>query len=231
MQQILITGVSSGLGYALAKTYLDAGEQVYAVGRNKPETLADHPHFNFTECDLNDIHAIEVCLKPLVKGKQFDTVILNAGMLGDIQSLEQTPTEKMKEVMQLNVWANKEIIDLLQRHSKVKQVVGISSGAAKNRSKGWGAYSISKAALNALLSTYAKEMTETHFTALAPGVIDTPMVQHILHDVDETAFDSVQRLKNGMIQTPEAAAAKLIATFPTLLSYPSGSFLDIRDGL
>ena len=46
--------------------------------------------------------------------------------------------------MELNVWANKELIDTLALHAKVKQIVGISSGAAINGSKGWGSYSLSK---------------------------------------------------------------------------------------
>ena len=130
--------------------------------------------------------------------------------------------------MEVNVWANKELIDTLSAYATVKQIVGISSGAAVNGSKGWGAYSLSKSGLNMLLSVYAKELPEIHFTALAPGVIHTPMVQHIIDKVDDKLFPSAKKLKLGNIQTPQAAAKHLIATFPKLLNYESGSFLDVR---
>jgi NAD(P)-dependent dehydrogenase (short-subunit alcohol dehydrogenase family) len=107
-------------------------------------------------------------------------------------------------------------------------VVGISSGAAVNGSKGWGAYSISKAALNMLLKVYAKEHTRTHFCALAPGVVDTPMVRHILNEADEKTYPSVARLKSGPILTPDAAAKRLFEAFAKLLEYESGSFVDVR---
>jgi NAD(P)-dependent dehydrogenase (short-subunit alcohol dehydrogenase family) len=97
-----------------------------------------------------------------------------------------------------------------------------------NGSKGWGAYSLSKSALNMLLNVYAKELPEIHFTSLAPGVIDTPMVQQIIHYVDDTEFPSAKRLKEGSIQTPKEAARLLVSTFDTLLNYESGSFLDVR---
>jgi NAD(P)-dependent dehydrogenase (short-subunit alcohol dehydrogenase family) len=113
-------------------------------------------------------------------------------------------------------------------YSIVQQIVGISSGAAVNGSKGWGAYSLSKSALNMLLKVYAKEYAETHFTSLAPGIISTKMVEHIINEVDDTVFTSAKTLKDAPIQTPQVAAPKLLQTFPKLLNYESGSFLDVR---
>ncbi len=133
-----------------------------------------------------------------------------------------------KEVMEVNVWANKELIDTLHAHAKVKQIIGISSGAAVNGSKGWGTYSISKSAFNMLLKVYAKELPDIHFTALAPGVIHTPMVQHIIDEVNDEIYPSAKKLKEGNIQTPQEAANHLVTIFPQLLEYESGSFLDVR---
>ena len=97
-----------------------------------------------------------------------------------------------------------------------------------NGSKGWGAYSLSKSCLNMLLNVYAKELPEIHFAALAPGVIHTPMVQHIIDEVNDELYPSAKKLKEGKIQTPEEAAKHLVALFPQLLAYESGSFLDVR---
>ncbi|UPT77700.1 SDR family NAD(P)-dependent oxidoreductase [Sulfurovum sp. XGS-02] len=229
MKNILITGVSSGLGEALAIQYLENGDSVYAIGKTLPKKLDHYPHFFFFPYDLSETFMIQSTLKEFLQHRSFDMVILNAGLLGEITTLSKTDLMDAKAVMEVNVWANKELIDTLHAHAAhVNQIVGISSGAAVNGSKGWGAYALSKAALNMLLSVYAKELPEIHFTALAPGVIRTPMVEHIIEEVDDTLFPSAKRLKENPIQTPGEAAKNLIATFPKLLAYESGSFLDVR---
>jgi len=227
-KNILITGVSSGLGEALAKEYLENGDRVYAIGKTIPKKLDHYPHFFFFLYDLSETFTLQATLKEFLEHRSFDIVILNAGVLGDIQTLSQTELTDIKSVMEINVWANKELIDVLHAHAHVKQIVGISSGAAIKGSKGWGAYALSKAGLNMLLSVYAKELPDIHFTALAPGVIHTSMVQHIIDEVDDEIFTSAKQLKSGNIQMPQAAAKHLIATFPKLLAYESGSFLDVR---
>jgi len=228
MRNILITGVGSGLGEALAKEYLENGDRVYAIGKSIPKKLDHYPHFFFFPYDLSKTFILQASIQEFIEKHSFDVVILNAGILGEIQELSKTDLMLAKEVMEINVWANKELIDLLSTHSHVKQIIGISSGAALNGSKGWGAYSLSKTALNMLLSVYAKELPEIHFTALAPGVIRTPMVQHIIDEVDDSVFPSAKQLKSGHIQTAQEAAKHLITIFPQLLEYESGSFLDVR---
>lgn len=228
MQNVLITGIGSGLGEALAKEYLAQGYQVYAIGRTFPPILDSHPHFFFFPYDLSQTFTLKETVRSFVQDHQFETVILNAGILGEIATLEKTEVEHIKEVMELNVWANKELIDTLSQYADVRQIVGMSSGASVNGSKGWGAYSLSKASLNMLLKVYAKELPNIHFTSLAPGVIRTPMVEKIINDVNEEQFPSAKRLKEGEIQSPQDAAKRLIATFPKLYDYESGSFLDVR---
>ena len=228
MRNIFITGVGSGLGYALSKKYLERGETVYAVGRDLPPLFNREPNFFFFPYDLRETFALKAELGEFIRGHHFDIAILNAGILGEIKTLKETTLEEIREVMDVNVWANKELIDTLDSYSSVRQIVGFSSGAAVNGSKGWGAYSLSKSSLNMLMKVYAKELPHIHFTALAPGVIRTPMVEHILREVDRALYPSAQRLAEGPILTPEQAASNLIATFGRLLEYESGSFIDVR---
>lgn len=228
-KNILITGVGSGLGEALVEAYLNNGDAVYAIGRHLPKRFENNPHFFFFPYDLSETFMIKSTIKDFVQNHSFDIAILNAGVLGDIETLSKTDLSHIQNVMDINVWANKELIDTLAEHTEhIGQVVGISSGAAINGSKGWGAYSLSKSALNMLINVYSKELPHIHFTALAPGVIDTRMVQHIIDDVDDTVFPSAKTLKVSHIQSPKEAATMLLHTFPKLLSYESGSFLDVR---
>ncbi len=228
MKSVLITGIGSGLGKAMAQLYLQKGFQVYAIGRTSPTIFQENTHFHFLSYDLLDTANIKISIQPFITGCHFEIAILNAGILGKIQTLNNTKLSDIKAVMETNVWANKELIDLLSCYATVKQIVGISSGASVNGNKGWGAYSISKASLNMLLKVYAKELPEIHFTSLAPGIIKTPMVEHIINEVDDTVFTSAKTLKESYIQTPSQAAKNLLQTFPKLLNYESGSFLDVR---
>ena len=229
MQKILITGIGSGLGEALTKAYLENGDRVYAIGREFPKQFDHYTNFFFFPYDLSKTFLINSDIQPFIQNHDFDLVILNAGILGEIATLSQTDLSSIKDVMELNVWANKELIDALSSYASVKQIVGISSGAAVNGSKGWGAYSLSKSALNMLLKIYAKELPDIHFTALAPGIIKTPMTDYIVEKVDDRKFPSAKKLKESYIQSPEEAAKNLLYLFPKLLVYESGSFVDVRE--
>ncbi|MFW6370887.1 MAG: alcohol dehydrogenase, partial [Bacteroidota bacterium] len=98
---------------------------------------------------------------------------------------------------------------------------------------GWNAYSLSKATLNMLINLYAKEYTDTHFCALAPGIIDTEMQDYIYSLPDDNKFPVVQKLKSlkgtDDMPPPAKAAPSLIKAFETVKKYESGSFLDVRE--
>ena len=224
--RVFITGIGSGIGEALSREYLGRGDEVYALGRHIPESLPNRKNLHFVKADLFAHEKIESALMRLLPEK-IDLAILNAGILGDIKDMSETDLYELKTVMDLNLWANKIIIDFFKR-IETKQIVAISSGAAVNGSRGWSGYSISKAALNMMIKLYAHEMPDTHLSALAPGLVATPMLCHIIEKVDESRYPSVKRLKESPKLTPEASAKMLTEAFEKLLNYESGRFYDVR---
>lgn len=225
-KSVLITGCSSGLGLALCKVYLKKGYTVYGIARNNPKIK--NKDFIFKKCDLSKIDTIKSKLKPFFKTlPKLQFVYLNAGTLGPIQSMQKLTSKEIQKTLDLNVFANKELLDMLCQH-QVKHIIAISSGAAVNGSFGWGGYSLSKASLNMLINLYAKEMLDTHLLAIAPGVIETPMTDIIRFELDDTQFPSAKILKNGIIQTPKEAAKKLFQLNNQLKNFSSGDFIDIR---
>jgi len=230
MPVVLITGVHTGIGLALAESFLESGWQVHGVSRREPASIAGRDGFSFKTLDFSEFSTIAPALAGI---GNLDLVVLNAGVLGSIADWSDQEMTDIRRVMDINVWANKVLLDaLLGGMRTVKQVVGISSGAAANCSGGWGPYSVSKVALNALLKVYAEEKLETHFSALAPGVVRTTMVEGILElesDPKHSATGRVQSLDGTEnLQTLEIATERLCRAFPLLLKEPSGSFLDIR---
>lgn len=234
MKRALLTGASRGLGAGLAAELRASGAGVTVIGRHEPDS-----QIRFVECDLADFDAIPGAVARALDGvDRFDLAILNAGILGDIKDLADHSMTDVRRVMDLNVWANKILLDALldRTHgAPVTQVVGISSGAAVNGSGGWGPYSISKAALNLLLRVYADERPGTHFTALAPGVIRTAMTESIVADSpSEPRHPASGRIRElfdrGQPLEPRPAARRILEALPRLRAeFPSGAFVDVRD--
>ncbi len=226
-KNVFITGIGSGLGKALAEKFINEGYTVFAISRHLPKSLEGK--INFIQCDLRALEEVKDKTKQLLSNvSHIEYVILNAGILGDIKEIHKTKLYEIQQVMDVNVWSNKVILDaIIDLGIDVNQIIGISSGAAVNGNKGWGAYSISKAALNMLLKLYSREI-KAHVIALAPGLITTPMLNYILENVDDEKFPSVKRLKASPKMTPEEAAEKLFNLLPKLKQFESGSFIDVR---
>lgn len=163
---------------------------------------------------------------------ELDLVVLNAGILGEVSDLRDTSLDELKKTFDVNLWANKVLIDTITSSTKVEQIVAISSGAAINGNRGWSGYALSKAALNMMAQLYARELPDVHFSAFAPGLVNTRMQDHLCDEVTDARFESLDRLRAARhtddMPTPEALAPKLIECFMHLRSIPSGEFRDIR---
>jgi len=231
---VLITGNSSGLGLGFTREYLESGWQVFGLSRRGCPLTATNLHDQ--RCDIGNLESIAPALEQLVgQTGNFDLIILNAGILGEIKEIRHTTQGEIDRIMRINVWANKVILDwVINSGIYCRQIVLISSGAAVNGNKGWGGYSLSKATLNMLTRLYAHELRGTHLSALAPGLIDTAMQDYLCNPAmaDVTKYPTLENLRNarGTDAMPSAdqAARNIIGLINKLVDYPSGSFLDIR---
>jgi NAD(P)-dependent dehydrogenase (short-subunit alcohol dehydrogenase family) len=147
--------------------------------------------------------------------------------------MADTPLERLKAVMDVNLWANKVVLDALFAGPwEVDQVVAVSSGAAVSGARGWNGYALSKAALNMLVRLYADERAGTHISALAPGLVDTGMQAYIRGLPGDARFPTMDRLKRAQgtadMPDPGTAAPRLLAAMQAIRGRKSGDFYDIR---
>jgi NAD(P)-dependent dehydrogenase (short-subunit alcohol dehydrogenase family) len=232
---ILITGTSSGIGYGLALAYLKQGKKVWGISRREPLDLVAYETYHHLQADLTDAELIRDSLPKFLKDlKQLDLLILNSGILGEIRLMNEVSTHEMKNVMEVNVWANKTLLDsIYQLDIPIRQVVGMSSKASLRSSPGWGSYSLSKAGLNMLMIIYAKEYPNTHFISFAPGLVDSEIQDYIytIKDTDKYPTTKVMHEARYTEIMPDAIAAapKLIEGITKTLDYESGSFVDVRE--
>lgn len=227
---ILITGVSSGIGFGLAKKYLELGATVFGISRRKPKELVS-PRFHFQPIDLNIGTDIAPALERFNLEKvALDAVILNAGIYGKISDLREAEISHFRNVMMVNVWANKILLDyLLETCANIDQVVAVSSRAAVSPYRGSGAYCISKSALNMLISLYATENPATHFSTISPPIVDTAIQDYLTGFPSDERYHYLEALKNyqtnGGMLSPDDAAPVLLQAFELARKYPSGSFV------
>lgn len=211
---IYITGVSSGIGEALANQYLKAGHAVTGIGRRHSIL---HPNFSFQSLDLMDVKAVQ--------SFQFDgslekvVLINNAGQIGAIQRVSQQTESDIEDVMTVNA-----IAPMLLCQQFLKQIplatpqtiVNISSGAANRAIPAWASYCASKIALDRFSETIDLEEKERgrnlRVFSIAPGVIDSPM-QEKIRAASATDFSShanfVQLKKTNELASAEQTATKI----------------------
>jgi len=234
--KILITGCSSGLGFGLASHYLNQGHQVFGISRKPNDELSKHSSFRFLSVDISNLELLRKEISKLLESEEsLDLVVLNAGVINGIKDLKDTSIDEIKHVMDVNVWANKVLIDaLFSLVGTIHQVVAISSGAALRGTRGWNAYSLSKATLNMLIDLYSNEYEDCHFCAMAPGLVETGMQDYLnnLPQEYEYKFPMVSKLKDARgtdrMPKPLEAARIVSESIGRAKEYPSGSYLDVR---
>jgi benzil reductase ((S)-benzoin forming) len=228
----IITGVSRGLGKAIAQRFLDKGDKVYGIGRSHS---IEHPNFSFLECDLSDNFALTSIELPVFNEPV--TLINNAGIIGEIKRLGDQDTPDLENVLQVNTIAPQILTNIVYHQVENKSdftLVNISSGAGRRAIPSWAAYCASKAALNMLSEGFHLEEKEKgndiKVYSVSPGVIDTNMQDQIrsADPKDFSAIDNFIALKNeDNLYSPEEGAIRL----EKLLELPySGEVLcDLRE--
>jgi benzil reductase ((S)-benzoin forming) len=233
--KVLITDTGSVFGHGLALEYLNTGAHVYGISKSHNTQLKKFLNYHHLKQDIEIVDELAKNLSIFLgRGKIFDLVVLNADTIPAKQEIKKTTVDQINDAMNVNVLANKVIIDLLlKKFSLIYQVVAISSGALASSARGWNAYAISKSALNTLMRLYAREVPETHFSAIDPGMTSgeddeskSSPGNKKKHPVSEK-LKEVQKKTN--IPDPVYAANYMIEAMGTILQEESGVYKDVRD--
>ncbi len=216
----LVTGASRGIGRAVALALAASGAHIVATARTQGalEELDDairalrpgsENPATLVPCDLRDHAAIDRLGEALYRRwGRLDVLVANAGALGPLSPLHHVDPEQWDEVISLNVTANWRLIralDPLLRQSPAGRAVFITSAAASRAALRayWGPYAVSKAALDALVRTYAAETINTsaiRVMLVNPGPLRTRMRASAMPGEDPMT-----------LRTPEELAPKIVA--------------------
>ncbi|WP_196258919.1 SDR family NAD(P)-dependent oxidoreductase [Pelagibacterium limicola] len=218
---VLVTGASRGLGYAAAKNAAARGAHVIAIARTvggledlDDEIQALGSSTTLVPMDVTDGDAVDRLGAAIFeRWGHLDGLIGNAGVLGVLSPLPHIAPKEFEKVFAVNVGANYRLIrslDLLLRQSDAGRAVFISSGAALSAKPYWGLYAASKAALDAMVKSYAGEMaiTNVKVNIFYPGQVRTAMRAKAMPGEDPATLPSPDEIAPKMVDLVSPAYTK-----------------------
>ena len=168
----LVTGASRGIGAATAEALAAAGAHVILVARTAAalEEVEERIHAaggsaTIAPLDLTEGEVIaKLGAAVAERWGKLDMLVLNAAILGSLTPVQDIDPKEYSRLLTLNLLANQALIaafDPLLRKADRADVVALTSSVGAEPRAFWGAYGSSKAALEALLGTYADETAYT----------------------------------------------------------------------
>lgn len=225
----VVTGASRGIGRAAALALAAEGAHVIALARTQGalEALDDDIRklggaATLVPVDLTDFDAIDRLGAAIhQRWGKLDILVGNAGILGELTPITQVDQPMWDAVMQVNVTANWRLIrslDPLLRASDAGRAIFVTSGAAHKCIAYWGPYSISKAAMEALVRTYAAETVKTpiRVTLLNPGPLATDMRKKAMPGENQDTLKTPEDLAPHVVKlsAPDWTETGKIYDFP-----------------
>ncbi|MEP7246977.1 MAG: YciK family oxidoreductase [Gammaproteobacteria bacterium] len=189
---IAITGPTRGIGHAIARACAQHGADVVLIGRNVKKLEAVHREigalgkreatiapFDLEKAIASDYDTLAAAL--LERYGRLDGLLHNASLLGTLSPVEHYDVPTWCRVMHVNVTAAFALTQVLLpvlKKSADASIVFTSSGVGRQGRAFWGAYAVSKFAIEGLAQVLAAEV-ETHTTirvnTLNPGATRTSM--------------------------------------------------------
>lgn len=219
----ILTGVSRGLGAALASELLERGFTVIGIGRTSNPALSGE-HYGFVRFDLADSAGIDAALAPALEGLRHRhpasvCLLNNAATVGAVGLLGRLAASEITSALAVNLAAAVALANLFCHvfagPGMTRRVINVSSGAAQSALPGEAVYCVAKVGLEMLTRALAAEQHAPSFHAitLRPGVMDTDMQAHVRSQSPDV-LPSVEVFKDfhrdGRLVAPAVVASKIV---------------------
>ncbi|MBS0350113.1 MAG: SDR family NAD(P)-dependent oxidoreductase, partial [Proteobacteria bacterium] len=201
---VLITGAASGLGAATARWLAEFNMRVALLDFNLPqaETLAEELGGIAISADVTDSESIKIAVQKAVDHWGGIHVCVNcAGIATAARIVAKegpTPLEEFQKVIQVNLVGTFNVMrhaaaQMIKQPSQTDDgergvIINTASIAAEEGQVGQAAYSASKGGVAALTLPAAREFSQfgIRVMAIAPGIVDTPMIAKMPQSVRES---------------------------------------------
>jgi NAD(P)-dependent dehydrogenase (short-subunit alcohol dehydrogenase family) len=206
MSVVLITGCSTGIGFATAETLARNGHTVYATMRDPQSSpdlaqLAERDNLPVTilRLDVDTDESVKTTINQvLMLAGQIDVLVNNAGV-APLTVVEETPFEVFQQAMETNFFGTLRCIQAVlpqMRQRRSGLIINISSMTGKLFVPFFSAYGATKAAVEALSESLAGEVGAfgIRVAVVRPGVIDTPVIGKLGQVPAGTHYPNMARL-------------------------------------
>ena len=231
-KNVVITGGSRGIGFSIAKAFIDEGAGVLITGKNadnleKAVKEVGNPKLKSIVSDIANLEGIKSLEQNVKKsGVKIDTLILNAG-IGAASPIAETTEELFDSMFNVNVKGlyftlQKLMPFLADNASVIVTSSGISVGAYLNTS----VYSATKAAVDAIARVAASELAERKIRVniVAPGPSNTDINNAEAQEYF-TKIIPLQRIGN-----PEDIANTVLFLASKKASFITGAYIPVDGG-
>lgn len=226
----LITGVSSGLGKAIAEKVIESGDFMIGTFRSRDQVNAfNHQGIKNAKAimlDITDENTIDTQVKAIVKEhRKIDVLVNNAGV-GFIGAIEEASMAEIRNVFEANFFGTLKMTQAVlpsMRKNRIGHIVQISSHGGIKAFAGFGVYNASKFALEGFSEALAQELDPLgiKLSIIEPGPFRTNFAgtglqeaKQTINDYTETAGVFREKLKsvNGLQEgDPKKAASAIYA--------------------
>lgn len=244
----IVTGGTSGMGFATAKLLSEKGCKVIITGC-EPETTVEKAAAKIEKdvlgikCDMANCEELEqMCKMVLKKYRKIDILVNNAGISGDIGEIDKVTTmDNVRKSFDVNVqgllWLTKLVAKEMKKR-KSGSIVNLSSCVAVRGYNGFSVYSATKGAVRSFTLALARELAPLNIRVnmISPGVIRTHFHDHMGGGTYKGGIKfqnaALQAIPLGRIGRPEEAATVIAFLADNSLSgYVTGADIPIDGGL
>ena len=234
----IVTGGTRGIGYAIAKKFLEHGAKVVVFGSREETVNKVLDEFKKENAEwpvsgkwpnLSDPAEVEKAVQEVYEEfGQLDIMANNAGVSEDTPTL-QVEADKFKKVIDLNinsVFYGAQAAARIMKEQGHGSIISTSSMVSKNGQASGVAYPTSKFAVNGLTISMARELGPYNIrvNAVAPGIINTDMVAALPKEVIEPLINHIPARRIG---EPEDIANGYLFLASDLASYVTGEILHV----
>lgn len=237
----IVTGAGRGIGLGIAQAFLREGARVALCDIDATlletalaELQAGPGQALSFQMDVTSKEQIDRIVRQVLdRWRTIDVLVTSAGIY-QVLPVEEITEAQWDRVLAVNLKGTflccQAVIPAM-KHRRSGRIIHIASSAGKTGGTLAGAhYSVSKAGVICLAKQLARELGPHGITvnAVAPGRIDTPMIQSV-SEAENEAFR--QRTPLGRLGTPQDVAGAVVFLASDEASFITGEIMDVNGGL
>lgn len=182
MEKIFITGCSSGVGKMFAENLSDEFHVIAAARRieKMEKEFEDTENISVYKIDLNDLQMTKKVIDEMIQEHGYIPYLINNAGVNVNEKVGDLDEDELMMSFNVNVISPsitmKKLLPMMKENN-FGRIINMTSGAPMNNMEGYAAYSASKAALNSLTITAAREYSDHNIkiNLMSPGPVKTEM--------------------------------------------------------